>query len=57
MCGEQCKFENEVDGQHSLYEKRIASASADGTVQIWDAFIDRTDFIYKGHSGIVWSVS
>ncbi len=45
--------------------KRIASASDDGTVQIWDAHTGSGIFTYKGHSsdpnnpgpvyGVAWS--
>ncbi len=37
--------------------KRIASASKDGTVQVWDAFDGSHIFTYRGHFDIVWSVA
>ena len=37
--------------------KQIASASADGTVQVWDASSGQTLHIYRGHSGAVESVA
>ncbi len=41
------------------YRSRIASASDDGTVQIWDAMTGRKASTYRGHSGgvsaITWS--
>ena len=30
--------------------KRIASASADGTVQVWDAFTGDHAYVYRGHA-------
>ena len=36
---------------------RIASGSADGTVQVWDAANGGHVSIYRGHSGPVWTVA
>jgi WD40 repeat protein len=36
--------------------RRIASAGADGTVQVWDAFTGNHPFVYKHHSGTVYTV-
>ena len=36
--------------------KRIASASLDGTVQVWDAMTGKHVLIYRGHNGPVFSV-
>jgi len=37
--------------------KRIASASANGTVQVWDAFDGGHLFVYRHHSGAVYTVA
>jgi eukaryotic-like serine/threonine-protein kinase len=36
---------------------RIASASSDGTVQVWDAMSGQHGFIYRGHRGPVQTVA
>ena len=36
---------------------RIASASGDGTVQVWDAYTGKHVLIYRGHKGDVLSVA
>src|SRR5947208_725562 len=36
--------------------KRIASASLDGTVQVWDAVTGRHVLVYRGHAGPVFTV-
>jgi WD40 repeat protein len=33
--------------------RRIASAGADGTVQVWDALTGRNALIYRGHTNVV----
>ena len=37
--------------------KRLASASADGTVKVWDAATGQETLTLKGHTGIVASVA
>ncbi len=37
--------------------RRIASASADKTVQVWDAVDGGQVYIYRGHDGFVWAVA
>lgn len=37
--------------------KRIASASSDGTVQVWDAYTGANTLVYRGHTGGVLSVA
>jgi hypothetical protein len=37
--------------------KRLASASEDGTVKVWDALTRQEAFTLKGHAGVVTSVS
>jgi serine/threonine protein kinase len=38
-------------------DKRIASASFDGTAQVWNAFTGGNIFTYKGHSDVVKAVA
>ncbi len=33
---------------------RIASASGDGTVQVWDALTDGHVYTYRGHADVYW---
>jgi WD40 repeat protein len=37
--------------------KEIASGSADGTVQVWDASTGKTLLTYRGHTGFVGTVA
>ena len=37
--------------------KRLASASSDGTVKVWDATSGQETLTLKGHTGVVWSVA
>jgi eukaryotic-like serine/threonine-protein kinase len=41
----------------SLDGRRIASASRDHTVQVWDAFSGSHVLTYRGHTDIVWCVA
>ena len=37
--------------------QRIASASGDGTVQIWKAATGHKQLSYRGHAGVVWDIA
>ena len=45
------------DVQWSPNGTRIASASKDGTVQVWDATTGGNPYTYTGHTGLVWALA
>jgi eukaryotic-like serine/threonine-protein kinase len=50
-------FPGVQSAQWSSDGKRIASGSADGTVQVWDAATGGNVLTYQGHSGVVETVA